>query len=118
MPIANDDLFAQSWNTNFGSNPFEDGHSEFSQDTEDAEYTPIQIPDDNHPPSPGSSKNSGGAQWNRPLNQMTIMKMKLHKTPVMMKIPKKLKKNQLIHQLMTSKKLQKSPKIRHCKKNP
>ena len=66
--IANDDLYAQSWNTNFGSNPFEDGPSEFSQDTDDAEYTPIQISDDNHPPSPGSSKNSGGAQWNRPLN--------------------------------------------------
>ena len=43
----------------FGSNPLEDGPSEFSQDTEDAEYTPIQIPSENHPPSPGSSKNSG-----------------------------------------------------------
>ena len=68
MPIANDDLCAQSWNTNFGSNPFEDIPSESSQGTEDAEYTPIQIPDDNHPPSPGSSKHSGGAQWNSPLN--------------------------------------------------
>ena len=42
MPIANDDLYAQSWNTNFGSNPFADGPSEYSQDTEDAEYTPIR----------------------------------------------------------------------------
>ena len=41
MPIANDDLYAQSWNTNFGSNPFDDGPSEYSQDTEDTEYTPI-----------------------------------------------------------------------------
>ena len=61
MPIANDDLYAQSWNTNFGSNPFEDGPSKFTQDTEDAKYTPIQIPNENHPPSPGSSKNSGGS---------------------------------------------------------
>ena len=51
MPIANDDLYAQSCNTNFGSNPFDDGRSEYSQDTEDAEYTPIQISDDNRPPS-------------------------------------------------------------------
>ena len=51
MPIATDDLYAQSWNTHFGSNPFEDGPSEYSQDTEDAEYTPIQLPDDNRPPS-------------------------------------------------------------------
>ena len=67
MPIANNDLYAQSWNTNFGTNPFEDGPSEFSQDTEDAEYTPIQKLDDNHPPSPGSSKNSGGS----PVEQTT-----------------------------------------------
>ena len=90
-PIANDDLYAQSWNTNFGTNPFEDGPSEFSQDTDDAEYAPIQIPDDNHPPSPESSKNGGGAQWNRPLNPkeetMKIlekpmrMKQKTHKKP-------------------------------------
>ena len=67
MPIANDDLYAQSWNTNFGSNPFEDGCSEFTQDTEDAEYTPIQIPNENHPPFPGSPKNSGAS----PVEQTT-----------------------------------------------
>ena len=67
MPIANDDLYAQSWNTNFGSNPFEDGPSEYSEDTEETEYTPIQIPNDNRPPSPGSSKNSGGS----PVEQTT-----------------------------------------------
>ena len=65
--LANDDLHAQSWNTNFGTNPFQDGPSEFSQDTDDAEYAPIQIPDDNHPPSPGSSKNSRGS----PVEQTT-----------------------------------------------
>ena len=43
MPIANDDLYVQSWNTNVGSNPFDDGPSDYSQKTEDTEYTPIPI---------------------------------------------------------------------------
>ena len=59
MPITNGDLYAQSWNTNFGSNLFDDGPSEYSLNTEDTEYNPIQIPEENRPPSPGSSKNSG-----------------------------------------------------------
>ena len=67
MPITNDDLYAQSWNTNFGSNPFDDRPAEHSQNTEETEYIPIQVPDDNHPPSPGSSKNSGGS----PVEQTT-----------------------------------------------
>ena len=45
------------------------------QKTEDTEYIPIQIPGDNSPPSPGPSKNNGGAHWNRPLNQIKIMKI-------------------------------------------
>ena len=49
MPTANDDLYAQSSNTNSGSNPFEDNPSEFSQDTEDAECTPVRISDDRPP---------------------------------------------------------------------
>ena len=67
MPVANDDLYAQSWNTNFGSNPFDDGPSDSLHNTEDTEYIPIQLPDDNRPPSPGSSKNSGGS----PVEQTT-----------------------------------------------
>ena len=67
MPIANDDLYAQAWTTNFGSNPFDDCPSEYSQNNETTEHTPIQIPDDNHPPAPGSSKNSGGS----PVEQTT-----------------------------------------------
>ena len=39
MSIANDDLYAQSWNTNFGSNPFDDSPTEYSQNTVDTEYT-------------------------------------------------------------------------------
>ena len=67
MPITNDDLYAQSWNTNFGSSPFDDDPVENSQNNDDAEYTPIQIPDENRPPSPSSSKNSGGS----PVEQTT-----------------------------------------------
>ena len=60
MPIANDDLYAQSWNMNFSSNPFDDGPSQYSQNTEDTEYIPIQTPEENRPPFPRFSKNSGG----------------------------------------------------------
>ena len=111
MPIANDGLYAQSWNTNFGSNPFADGPSEYSQNTEDAQYIPIQMPEENRPPSPGSSKNSEGAQWNRPLNRMIIIKMKSHSKSVKtIKIPKKLKNIQIIQQKMIFKNPRKSPK--------
>ena len=85
MPITNDDLYAQAWNTNFGSSPFDDDPVENSQNNDDAEYTPIQITDENRPPSPSSSKNSGGAQWNRPLNLKKKRIMKIYKRPMMMK---------------------------------
>ena len=84
MPIANDDLYAQSWNTNFGSSPSEDDPVEYSQNTDDNEYILIQTPDDNRPPSPGPSKNSGGVQWNRLLNLKEKRVMKIHKKPMMM----------------------------------
>ena len=67
MTIANDDLYAQSWNTNFGANPFDDIPSDAIHNTEDTEYVPIQIPDNSRPPSPVSSKNSGGS----PVDQTT-----------------------------------------------
>ena len=79
----------------------------------------------------------GGAQWNRPLNQLKIMKMKVHnKVERMTNLPKKILK---IHQRMTfeiphktpkipqktpkiprktPKRPQKTHKILHCKKNP
>ena len=102
MPIANDDLYAQSWNTSFGSNLLYGGPSNYPQTTEDTEYIPnqtIQTPENKHSPFSGSSKNSGGAQWNRPLNQSKIMKMKFHNKSVkMIKILKKLKKIQIISQ--------------------
>ena len=67
MTIANDDLYAQSWNTKFGANPFDDIPSDAIHNTEDTEYVPIQIPDNSRPPSPVSSKNSGGS----PVDQTT-----------------------------------------------
>ena len=67
MTIANDDLYAQSWNTNFGANPFDDIPSDAIHNTEDTEYVPIQIPDNSRPPYPVSSKNSGGS----PVDQTT-----------------------------------------------
>ena len=122
MPIEHDDLYAQSWNTNFGPNPFEDNHPELSQDVEDTEYLPTTEPEHNHPPSREISQNGGGAQWNRPQNQIKIMKfmrMKTHNNLVKMaKKPKNRKKNQIIHQITIPKKPQKTPKIHHCKKNP
>ena len=67
MPVAHDDLYAQSWNTNFGPNPF-DNPPDHTQNTEDIEYIPVEVPENNHPPSPKFPKSSGGAQWNSPLN--------------------------------------------------
>ena len=118
MHIANDDLYAQSWNTNFGSNPFDDGLSEYSQNTEDTEYFPIQIPEENRPPSPGSSPRVGGAQCNRPLDRMIIMKMKFHSKSVKaIKVPEKLK-DKINPSEDDIQKPQKIPEIRHCKKYP
>ena len=67
QPITQDDLYAQSWNTNFGPNPFEDNPPEYSQNTEDIDYLPITSPENNHPPSREISKNSGGS----PVEQTT-----------------------------------------------
>ena len=67
LPITQDDLYAQSWNTNFGPNPFEDNPPEYSQNIEDIEYLPITSPENNHPPSLEISKNSGGS----PVEQTT-----------------------------------------------
>ena len=66
MLITNDDLYAQSWNTKFGSNPFADGLSEYSLNTEGTESYQYKYPKKTaHPP--GSSKNSGGS----PVEQTT-----------------------------------------------
>ena len=67
MPVAHDDLYAQSWNTNFGPNPFEDSPPDHTQNTDDIEYIPVEVPENNHPPSPKFPKSSGGS----PVEQTT-----------------------------------------------
>ena len=61
MPAAPDDLYAQSWNTIFGPNPIEDGPPDHTQNTDDIEYVPVEVPRNNLPPSPDFPKNSGGS---------------------------------------------------------
>ena len=67
MPIEHDDLYAQTWNTNFGPNPFDDNPPEYSQNVEDIEYLPITEPEHNHPPSREIPQISGG----NPVEQTT-----------------------------------------------
>ena len=118
MPVAHDDLYAQSWNTNFGPNPFEDSHPDNTQDTDAVEYVPVDAPENNHPPPSNFQKTVGGALWNSPLSVKKKIMMKFSKKFKMMiqKSPKKLQKK--IHQKNKPKKPQKTHKIPHCKKKP
>ena len=117
MPVTHGGLYAQSWNTNFGPSPFEDSPPDNTQDIDDMEYVPVDAPENNHPPSLEFPKNSGGAQWNSPLNVKKKIMMKSSKKFEMMrqKPPKKLQKK--IHQKNKPKKPQKTRKIPHCKRN-
>ena len=78
MPVAHDDLKAQSWNTNFGPNPFEDSPPDYTQYTDDIQYVPIEKTENNHPLSLKFPTSSGGAQWNRPLKAKPEIIMKTH----------------------------------------
>ena len=60
--VTHDDLYAHTWDTNFGTDPFDTELPDNEQD-EIQEYVPI-----NRPPSLEISKNSGGA----PVEQTTI----------------------------------------------
>ena len=64
MSVA-DDLYAQSWNTNFGPNPFEENPPDFTHNDDVVE--PCQVPKNNHPPPCEISKTSGGS----PVEQTT-----------------------------------------------
>ena len=68
MPVAVVDLNAQAWNTNFGPNPFEDCPPDYTQNNDDVEYVPIEVPGNNPLPSFNFPEENGGAQWNSPLN--------------------------------------------------
>ena len=74
MPVAHDDLYAQSWNTNFGPNPFEDIPSDYTQNNDDVEYVPIGVPKNNHPPSLNLPEKSAGI----PVEQSTESEEKNH----------------------------------------
>ena len=60
--VTHDDLYAHTWDTNFGADPFDTELPDNEQD-DIQEYVPI-----NHPPSIEISKNSGGA----PVEQTTV----------------------------------------------
>ena len=58
--VTHDDLYAHTWDTNFGTDPFD---TELPDDQQDDIHVPI-----NRPPSLEISKNSGGA----PVEQTTV----------------------------------------------
>ena len=60
--VTHDDLYAHTWDTNFGTDPFDTELPDNEQD-DIQEYVPM-----NHPPSLEISKNSGGA----PVEQTTV----------------------------------------------
>ena len=60
--VTHDDLYAHTWDTNFGTDPFDTELPDNEQD-DIQEYVPI-----NRPPSLKISKNSGGA----PVEQTTV----------------------------------------------
>ena len=62
--VTHDDLYAHTWDTNFGADPFDTELPNNEQD-DIQEYVPI-----NHTPSLEISKNSGGA----PVEQTTVPK--------------------------------------------
>ena len=91
--VTHDDLYAHTWDTTFGTNPFD---TELPDDEQDdiQEYVPI-----NHPPSVENSKNSGQTtvpnKETRTENaEMKLMRLIINKTynltlPLMQKIPRK-----------------------------
>ena len=61
ISVAHDDLYAHSWNTNFGPNPFLENPPERSLNDDDVEYVLCQVSKNKHPPSRDISKTSGGS---------------------------------------------------------
>ena len=86
MRVAHDDFFAQSWSTNFGPNPFNDNPPDYTQNTADIQYVPMEAPPNNHPPSLVFPKISGGrgSPVTRPLNPEKKITMKFRQKNMMM----------------------------------
>ena len=57
--IAQDDLYAHTWDTNLGSSPFDSEHETNDHQEDIVEYEPTSQPEIYHPPSPEISQNSG-----------------------------------------------------------
>ena len=64
--VAQDDLYAHSWDTNFGSSPFDSEHETIDQQEDIVEYEPASQPEIYRPPSPEISQNSGGTPAEQP----------------------------------------------------
>ena len=62
--IAQDDLYAHTWDTNFRSSPFDTEHETNDQQEDVVEYEPTSQPSIYHPPSTKNSQNSWGTQQN------------------------------------------------------
>ena len=45
----------------FWAYPFEESPPDYTQITDDIEYVPVEVPENNHPPSPKFPKTSGGS---------------------------------------------------------
>ena len=58
--IARDDLYAHTWDTNFGSRPFETEHETNDQQENIVEYEPISQPEIYRLPSPVNSQKKWG----------------------------------------------------------
>ena len=50
MRVSHEDIYAQSWNTNFDPNPFEEYLHSYSQNTSETEYVPFEEPKENYKP--------------------------------------------------------------------
>ena len=64
--IAQDDLYALTWDTNFGSSPFDTDHEINHQQEDMVEYEPTPQPGINRPPSTDNSQKSGGTPAEQP----------------------------------------------------
>ena len=58
--ISQDDLYAHTWDTNFGPSPFDTEQDSCDQQEDTVEYEPTAQPETNRPPAHNNFKNSGG----------------------------------------------------------
>ena len=62
--IAQDDLYALTWDTNFGTSPFDSEHGTNDQHEDIVEYEPTSQPELYRPPFTKFLKTVGGSQQN------------------------------------------------------